>query len=40
MLLDGVLAGLKVMKEEQVPPHVMARLVLGSHFHRASDWNH
>lgn len=40
MLLDGVLAGLKVMREEQVPPHVMARLILGSQFHRASDWNH
>ncbi len=40
MLLDGVEAGLKLMKDEQVPPDVMARLTLGSELRRKTDWKH
>lgn len=40
ILMTGVREGIKVMKENQVPVHIVARVVLGPNSRRSTDWKH
>lgn len=40
MLLDGVRAGVEVMKKENVPMDVIYRVLLSPSKRRETDWHH
>ena len=39
-LMSGVVEGIKVMKENQVPMHIAARVIQNPELRRATDWKH
>ena len=40
MLLRGIRAGIKVMKDDRAPEYSIARVILRPESHRASGWKH
>ena len=40
ILMTGIHAGIEVMKENKVPLHIVARVVLGPNSRRSTDWKH
>ena len=40
ILLDGVRAGVEIMRKENVPPEVISRVLLSPSRRRETDWHH